>query len=172
MLWFTASHKTDDPPHLLCHCSASSCDPIIKKFTPWQSRVTLLSVRLYFREVTMPERLWCNCVCVDFSAHKIKKDFDTCKNRLTFGDIFTYVIQEVDGRVQIAYFQQGFLLAILWRAEVEVVVELRCFWISQTYFLRKKKKIQSHNGIVAPVMLFDNVEIFIGMHILYSKSVM
>lgn len=67
------------------------------------------------------------CVDVDFSAHKIKKDFNTCKNGLTFRDIFTYVVQEVDGRVQITYFQQGFLLAILRRAEVEVVVELRCF---------------------------------------------
>lgn len=46
---------------------------------------------------------------------------------LTFRNIITQNIQEVNSWVQITHFQDGFLLQILWFAEVKEVVKLPCF---------------------------------------------
>lgn len=44
----------------------------------------------------------------------------------TFRNVVTQYIQEVNGWVQVALFQDGSLLQIFWFAEVKVVVKLHC----------------------------------------------
>lgn len=55
---------------------------------------------------------------------------------VTFWDVVADNVQEVDGRVEVADFQEGFLLLVHGSAEVEVVVQLGCLRKSQT--LQKK----------------------------------
>lgn len=49
----------------------------------------------------------------------------------TFWDVIADVVQEVDGRVEVADFQEGFLFSVEGSAEVEVVVQLGCLRKSQ-----------------------------------------
>ncbi len=51
----------------------------------------------------------------------------------TFRYVISQCIQEVNSWVQISTFQDGFLLQILRFTEVEVVVQLSCFWVRQTW---------------------------------------
>lgn len=59
----------------------------------------------------------------------------------TFWDVVADNVQEVDGRVEVADFQEGFLLLVHGFAEVEVVVQLGCLRKSQT--LQRKMKCTS-----------------------------
>lgn len=53
--------------------------------------------------------------------------WQTKRRSLTFRNIITQNIQEVNSWVQITHFKDGFLLQILWFAEVKKVVKLPCF---------------------------------------------